>query len=841
MKRKIFFVLFVVLAIQILCLPVIYAEDNTPLPTGSFGFVQNLDVNPIYVTAQRVDGTTVVIEVGGHGAAILPAQTTRVTALPTSFGVGEQVLAVTVGCHNANADLQAINNVGESVDLARSSGPIPTDYVLAPSDEGRVVIPREAYLPGQSPQGIRERDQARTEAECSAERAIDETGDPFLRKLNEDLMRYRERLSQLDPNSEEAGAIRDAFPLIEEIIRERVETENQKYGDDWLERYRDPETGELPGGLLSYERVLYEPVDLKSPDQISGRVYTRKLSEDDNWSVQRIFTHGPAVTLGPFMEWPLKISKSGEGFNVLWQVTYCELDNEKLFDKFKRLTEARVAINEKFQRDDRKISKREFKDCQELIKIREKVFSSAKWKSGSLPGWMALTDAEGKFAFNLDKLPGKGNIIFLILEVAAFPPFGEATPYFTQNQTPSVGTAEFSLVWPRTRFIPECEIPQNLLRAYPGGMDPAELERKLDEKNKQLIKEEKNLQKIQKEDRRPDTLEPRWEDRVLKNQRAFREEYVKQHGDSKEWDPETRGKFEKELVLVPDSSRGSWENEAAEYARRREETLGQAQKKLDLIKIAIKNIESGINDRDKKLDLWDNKVLDAIGDVGVMLPEDYTDSSLHLYEEGREVEGDEISPVLRQGYMTKVYLVKQVIDDVVRNKPIIGYYGNTGETSVFYDPDASGGAKPPYVFRFGENIKKHCIINDFVNTFRGSNTVGVGVVASLFDGLTTPDMLNGKLEQFFVPLPRTVEVEGYRIKNSEKFHAEVDEQLRLYRDLTDRTGQEVSKIMQDRKDGKISREEANEEYMSVTQKWSQDIQKVMVKLAEITRDNPAFK
>ena len=114
MKRKIFFVLFVVLAIQILCLPVIYAEDNTPLPTGSFGFVQNLDVNPIYVTAQRVDGTTVVIEVGGHGAAILPAQTTRVTALPTSFGVGEQVLAVTVGCHNANADLQAINNVGKA-------------------------------------------------------------------------------------------------------------------------------------------------------------------------------------------------------------------------------------------------------------------------------------------------------------------------------------------------------------------------------------------------------------------------------------------------------------------------------------------------------------------------------------------------------------------------------------------------------------------------------------------------------------------------------------------------------------------------------------------------------
>ncbi len=819
--------------------PCVNAEESE----RSFGFVQNLGSGTVYVAALRTDGSTVVIEVGGHCAAILPANTTRVSALPTSFTTGQQSVTVAVLYQHEEAGQQPIgplNGPGEKVDLPRPSDAIPSDFVLHGGDEGRVVIPREAYLPGQSPQEIRERDERQTQSELDAQRAIDECGDPFLRSLNEDYMRYQDRLNRIDPDGEEARAIRDALPQLEEIINDRIELERQKYGEDWLERYRDPATGELPGGLLSYERILNEPAEPRIPGVISGRVYTRGTTEGDNWGVQRIFTVGPAMTLGPIMEWPLKIRKAGADFNVLWNVIYCELDDASLFDKFKRLVHTRAAVNERLLKDDRKITKQEFNDCQELLRMKNKVLSSAKWKEGALPGWRTATDAEGKFTFNLDKFPGKGNIIFLILNVAAFPLEGQPTPFFTENQTPAIGTAEFPLILPRARFIPESEIPLGLLRAYPEGTDPTELERRLDEKKEQLVRSEEDLAKFQKEDIRPATLEEKWQDRALKDQRAFQSEYTKQHGDSSDWTPEIRSRFEKALAAVPDRSKATWEQEAAAYARKREETIGAAQKKVDLLRIAISDLGKSIAERNRKLELWNDRVTGAIGDVSVILPEQDDGTLMHTFEKGGDVAGDSITPPLRPGYITYTYLIKQVIDNTVRTHPITGKFSVTGEPSAYYS-EAPGSPRPPFVFDFGESIKKHLVVNDFVNTFRGSNDKGVGMVVSMFSGLTTPAMLNGRLEQLFVPLPRTVEVEGHRIKNSKKFHTDVDAQMKMYRDATDRASRDVAKIMQQRKNGKITTEQVNSEYMQIYLAWTREIQDIMAKIAEITKTNPAFK
>jgi hypothetical protein len=819
--------------------PCVNAEESE----RSFGFVQNLGSGPVYVAALRTDGSTVVMEVGGLCSAILPANTTRVSALPTYFTAGQQSVSVAVLYQHEEAGQQPIgplNGPGEKVDLPHPSDAIPSDFVLPGGDEGRVVIPREAYLPGQSPQEIREREQRLAREELDAQRDIDERGDPFLRRLNEDHMRYRDRLPRIDPDSEEAGAIRDALPQLEEIINDRIEVERQKYGEDWLERYRDPATGELPGGLLSYERVLDEPAAQRIPGVITGRVYTRGPREGDNWGVQRIFTVGPAMTLGPIMEWPLKIHNAGEGFNVLWNVIYCELDDASLFDKFKRLVHTQASVNERLLKDDRKITKQEFNDCQELLRIKNKVLSSAKWKEGALPGWRTATDAEGRFTFALDEFPGKGNIIFLILNVAAFPSEGQPTPFFTENQTPAIGTAEFPLILPRARFIPESEIPLDLLRACPAGTDPAELERKMDEKKEQLLQAEQDLAKLQKEDIRPSTLEERWQDRASKDQRAFQTEYTKQHGDSADWTPEIRSRFEKGLAEIPARSRTAWEQEAAAYSRKREETIGVAQKRVDLSRIDFSNLEKNIEERDRKLELWNDRVTGAIGDVSVILPEQEAGTLLHTFEKGGDIAGDSITPPLRSGYVTYTYLVKQVIDDTVRTRPVIGKFSVTGEPSAYYS-EAPGSPKPPFVFDFGEDIKKHLVINDFVNTFRGSNDKGVGMVVSMFSGLTTPAMLNGRLEQFFVPLPGTVEVEGYPIKNSKNFHAGVDAQMKMYRDATDSASREVERIMRERKNGKITTEQVNSEYMQIYLAWTREIRDIMAKIGELTRNNPAFK
>jgi len=234
-------------------------------------------------------------------------------------------------------------------------------------------------------------------------------------------------------------------------------------------------------------------------------------------------------------------------------------------------------------------------------------------------------------------------------------------------------------------------------------------------------------------------------------------------------------------------------------------------------------------------------VEDEIGDITLILSESQEDTPPSIFEFGGDVQGANIIPKVKAGYDTMVYLVSQTIQDGVRERPIEALYTVNDEPSVQGNLDEPDTQRPPYDFKFTERINKHLVINDFRHLFRGSNGVGVYGVRSIFDGLIVPDMLPSRLEGLFVPLPWVVEVEGFPIKDSEKFHATIDELQDEYDQIMRKYSREMNSVWMDSKAGKLTPEEANKKMMDINKKWRAETQESMKKITKVTKDNPAFK
>jgi hypothetical protein len=84
-------------------------------------------------------------------------------------------------------------------------------------------------------------------------------------------------------------------------------------------------------------------------------------------------------------------------------------------------------------------------------------------------------------------------------------------------------------------------------------------------------------------------VEPRWEDRLTKDQREFREKYVEEHGPSDTWDEETRKKYEGSFNELTKESKKQWEKDEAEQAEvnraigRKIKEIAQEQAELNLM------------------------------------------------------------------------------------------------------------------------------------------------------------------------------------------------------------------------------------------------------------------
>lgn len=811
-------------------------EHGEELDAG-FGFVMNNGKQMVFVSAERNDGSTFIFEVEPGGTAILPKNTVSVSAFPGDLSEKTSEINVSVGKqdpHGGTKFYKAIEKPGGKTRIPETEA-IPADLEF--NKEADIQIPEEAYEPGESPLAEEKEKKSLEQKREQEQKDTDKYGDRSLRKLNDDYMRHEERLVEIDPAGEEAGAIREALPKIEQLIRERIEEEKAKYGDDWLERYRDPVTGKLPGGFLSYERILKEKTLPGETGEIKGRVFFRK-NQADMSGMQKVYTVGNALVLGDYMEQPFYAGPAAD-FNVLWYVMYCEVTDKTLFEKFKKLLKIRTDINERLKLGDRKISKEEFEACKELMQIKDKVMSSCKWKAGSLPAWRTKTDGDGKFSFILDKVPGEENVIYLVLQFAAFPPEGKVTSFQFENQSPGIGVVEYPLFGQRPRFLPESAIPSDFVRAYP---DEEELRLKLSGEREALKNAENELEILkEKSGKRPGNIEGSWKERALKEQRAISERYEKENGSSKGWTTELRKKFELELADVPEISRRSWEKDMAEWNENKNEYLVKAE---EAVKTARKNVE----DSERKLsqvkdmkELWEKALEERIGEIDLLLPEAFVGMTDSIFEFGGDVSGKTITPEVRTGYDNMVYLVKQTIDDDIRNEPIAARYSGNGNSSVSANLNDPDSPRPPFVFNFEEPIGNHLVINVFRDTFRGSNSFGVYGVFTVFDGLIVPDILPGRLNGYFIPLPATVEVEGYPIKNSKKFHEKIDDLTDKYDDITDKYGKQFNELAKERIAGKLDLAGAGIKFMEITDNWRRETQDIMKEITEVTKDNPAFK
>lgn len=88
-------------------------------------------------------------------------------------------------------------------------------------------------------------------------------------------------------------------------------------------------------------------------------------------------------------------------------------------------------------------------------------------------------------------------------------------------------------------------------------------------------------------------VEPRWEDRLTKDQKKFREKFIEEHGPSDTWDEETRKKYSEGFNGLTKESRKQWEKDKAEQAEvnraigRKIKEIAQEQAELNLMDEAI--------------------------------------------------------------------------------------------------------------------------------------------------------------------------------------------------------------------------------------------------------------
>ena len=124
------------------------------------------------------------------------------------------------------------------------------------------------------------------------------------------------------------------------------------------------------------------------------------------------------------------------------------------------------------RRDERRISAEEFAQCRKLTRLKARVTEAARWRVDGSADWITGTDGQGRFRIPLAKYPGRDRVICVFVHAVALPKSGRPTRVTVENQTPGVGYGEIPLGWEGAGFVPESDVPAELVRECP---DPEQL------------------------------------------------------------------------------------------------------------------------------------------------------------------------------------------------------------------------------------------------------------------------------------------------------------------------------------------------------------------------------
>jgi hypothetical protein len=124
-------------------------------------------------------------------------------------------------------------------------------------------------------------------------------------------------------------------------------------------------------------------------------------------------------------------------------------------------------------------------------------------------------------------------------------------------------------------------------------------------------------------------VEPRWEDRLIKDQREFREKFIEEHGPPSTWDEETRKKYEEGFNELTKKSKEQWEKDKAEQSEinraigRKIKEIAQEQVELNSLDKEAKQLEARQKAKDEKLlKEAETEPLEKEDEVATLAPEE---------------------------------------------------------------------------------------------------------------------------------------------------------------------------------------------------------------------------
>lgn len=567
-----------------------------------------------------------------------------------------------------------------------------------------------------------------------------------------------------------------------------------------------------------------KPKTVSYMDKKAGCWLNQETGADATHSIRIFGTFSKPVLKGCVHELSVRSGKIGKplsGWNVIMYVTSIELKDKALAEKVLRLARSCRAAKSVRRLQANSITKQQKSDCLELTQMKDKVRSSCHTLSGSEPGWITKTDANGNFTFPLYKNPGQDGVIQAHYTFYVFPPENSVTND-PRDRISNTAIYDIFFDWNYMRdhrqWI-DLDLTREQMRSALSGTPSPDNKRLAiadSSKKQRLVKLIGEYAKQQKErdaaeaavaqlkeeamksNEWPPYLEKTWQNHALKMQREFEKEFKSSHGDSSGWDEETRKIYQDKMYDIPKQAKALWEDDVKKFDQEKKKTkeaLRKSEEKLAAMKA---------NNLDEQIEkVWADIYYDVVVDIP-LISEMNNVKSENIYEIGGTVSGEEMTPKIRGGYATEMHLIKRGVDEIETKAVPMALSVVNNSRMVCGNLKDPKTPQPPYRFTFNEKIPEHLVINKYVRL--SPEARGVPVCAGLtFFELTTngyhkqmTDNAINSLWGSFV-LPKSMNVEGIeykpiKLKDEKRYKQLMEENKRVMNEVT-LLGEKYAEIM----------------------------------------------
>lgn len=537
--------------------------------------------------------------------------------------------------------------------------------------------------------------------------------------------------------------------------------------------------------------------------------------------------------------------------DVTLGVAVCRLDDPAVFAEAMAWMRRREAIRRRIADGTHEISLDAFKQYLRFRRLRPKAEACARYLVGSKPDWRTTTNADGEYAFTLEHRPGRDGAIFVQAMTFAHPPAGREGPFMTEPHSPNTwyhpGYSDAARGLNLRAASPSLEPfsddrlteAEALANRFTADADAADALRDEIAKTEEAFEAKRAA------------LEPRWQDRALADQRALEAEYIRRHGPATGWKDAVRRQFEQELAAQPEKSRRGWEQDIADLEAAREAALAPLRERLAGREAALGRARTALRRIDAEVRARVREQAADGYDIVNTLPGREA-GWVYAVEEAGTFSGRRITPKLKLGHATAVFLVKQTVDGEAPpcKNPYIGvqgFYAGDGRASVFVDldRDVEGQPVPPFVFDLEAPLQNHRLVYQFSRDPRpeaGRRTYAAGPVRRVFGGAgLLKTRINNCLNRVWMVngLPPAAVVEGHPPKDPHRWQRLLTER-RILEARIRRIDRDLVACGRDFRAGRLDYPQAEKAYKACYERLREAHDASRRNVADLKALNPAF-